>query len=354
MACVRRIAIVSDAWTPQVNGVVRTLAAIRNELQARGREVLMVTPEGRRSTPMPFYPEIPLTLAGPSQIAQELTDFRPDAIHLATEGPLGWLARHHCLSEGLSFTTSFHTRFAEYAARRIPLPGIARLGWRALRRFHAPSRAVMVPTASIARELGARGFANVRVWTRGVDPHLFKPWPRDALRLPRPVLLYAGRLAVEKGIEEFLRLDVAGSKVVVGDGPMRASLARAYPHATFTGYRHGEDYARLLAAADVLVFPSRTDTFGLVMIEAMACGTPVAGFDVPSPIDVVEDDVTGALDADLGRAVCRALLLDRETVARAARQFTWQRAADMFESWLAILPQEWTQSTQAPPLLHLR
>lgn len=349
-----RIAIVSDAWAPQVNGVVRTLAAIGGELRERGREVLMITPEGRRSVPMPFYPEIPLTLAAPSCIARELSAFRPDAIHLATEGPLGWLARRHCLAEGLSFTTSFHTRFADYAERRIPLPGIARIGWQALRRFHAPSRAVMVPAASIARELETRGFANVRVWTRGVDPHLFRPGPRDALSLPRPILLYAGRLAVEKGVADFLALDTSGSKVVVGDGPMRTSLARLFPQAHFTGYRHGADYARLLAAADVLVFPSRTDTFGLVMIEAMACGTPVAGYNVPSPVDVVEEGVTGALDADLGRAVTRALSLDRSAVARAARQFTWQRAAEMFESWLAILPPDGAEPRPGQTFMHLR
>jgi glycosyltransferase involved in cell wall biosynthesis len=330
-----RILIISDAWYPQVNGVVRTLDALGNELRRMGHDIVLFTPQGRRSRPMPFYPEIRLSWVTPSGMQEEIRRAMPASIHIATEGPLGWAARRACLSLGLLFTTGFHTRFADYAHARLPLPGVKALSWAVLRRFHQPSRAVMVPTASVAREVEQHGIGNTRVWTRGADHQLFRPWPRGHLDpLPRPILLYAGRVSVEKGIGDFLSLQTPGTKVVVGDGPARTRLEREHPEAVFTGYRFGEDYARSLAAADVFVFPSRTDTFGLVMLEAMSCGTPVAGFPVSSPIDVVEEGVTGALDADLSQAVLRALRLDRQKVALAAQCFTWERTAGLFESWL--------------------
>lgn len=329
-----RILIVTDAWYPQVNGVVRTLDAVGNELKRRGHDVFFLTPEGRRSWPMPFYTEISLTRTSAASIGLEIDTIAPDAIQIATEGPLGWAARRACLERGVPFTTAFHTRFAEYAAARLPLPGVARAGWAVLRHFHRPSQGVMAPTRSIGRELETRGFRNVRVWTRGVDHDLFKPYSRGHLDLPRPILLYSGRLAVEKGIKDFLGMDVPGTKVLVGDGPERARLEERFPGAVFLGFRHGEDYARTMDAADVLVFPSRTDTFGLVMLEAMACGTPVAAYDVPNSIDVLKAGVTGILGSDLGAAARAALTLDRSAVHAAAKDFTWERTAAMFESWL--------------------
>ena len=329
-----RILIVTDAWSPQVNGVVRTLNAVIAELKAKGHDVRTINPEGRPSWPMPLYREITLTSTSVAEMREEIATIAPDVIHIATEGPLGWTARRMCLREGLRFTTGFHTRFAEYAAARIPLPGVLSLGWQVLRHFHRPSEAVMVPTRSIGLELDRRHFRNVKVWTRGVDRRQFRPYPRDHLNLPRPIVLYAGRLAVEKGIDDFIALKVTGSKVLVGDGPERERLQKLAPEAHFLGFRHGEDYARTLAAADVMVFPSRTDTFGLVMLESMACGTPVAAYNAPSPLDVVEDGVTGAIDDTLEEAVTRASALDRDGVCDGSMKFSWRTCADMFESWL--------------------
>ena len=332
-----RILIVTDAWSPQVNGVVRTLNALIAELKARGHDVRTINPAGRPSRPFPLYREITLTRTQPSRLQQEIAAIAPDAIHIATEGPLGWAARRVCLREGLRFTTGFHTRFAEYAAARIPLPGVLSLGWQVLRHFHRPSQGVMVPTKSIGAELTRRKFNAVKIWTRGVDRRLFKPYAcnhLDHLGLPRPIVLYAGRLAVEKGIDDFIALNVKGSKVLVGDGPERERLQRRAPDAHFLGFRHGEDYARTLAAADVMVFPSLTDTFGLVMLEAMACGTPVAAYNAPSPLDVVEDGVTGAIAATLEDAIARAMPLPRAAVVEGSMRFSWKTCADMFESWL--------------------
>ena len=329
-----RILIVTDAWSPQVNGVVRTLNALIAELKARGHDVRTINPAGRPSRPLPLYREISLTSMSVAQMRDEISTVAPDVIHIATEGPLGWTARRVCLRENLRFTTGFHTRFAEYAAARIPLPGVRSLGWQVLRHFHSHSQAVMVPTRSIGAELERRNFPKVKTWTRGVDRRLFTPYPRDHLDLPRPIVLYAGRLAVEKGIDDFIALKVEGSKVLVGDGPERSRLQKLAPEAHFLGFRHGEDYARTLAAADVMVFPSLTDTFGLVMLEAMACGTPVAAYNAPSPLDVVEDGVTGAIAGTLEEAVARASTLDRDAVREGSMKFSWARCAEMFESWL--------------------
>jgi glycosyltransferase involved in cell wall biosynthesis len=329
-----RILIISDAWYPQVNGVVRTWAATSEILKQTGHDVRFLVPAGRATIPLPFYPSIRLSLVTARTIGREIDGFHPDAIHIATEGTLGWAARRACLRRGLPFTTSFHTRFAEYIAQRLPLPGMARLVWAILRRFHAPSRGVMVPTASIGHELVAHGFENIRNWSRGADAAIFRERRRDRFDLTRPILLFAGRVAGEKNIEAFLSLSTPGSKVIIGEGPDRPYLAAKYPRTLFTGYLFDDDYADALSSADVFVFPSRTDTFGLVMLEAMMCGTPVAAFNVPSPIDVVRDGVTGALDDDLSAAITRALTLDRARVREGSLGYSWQKTAELFESFL--------------------
>jgi glycosyltransferase involved in cell wall biosynthesis len=351
-----RIMIVTDAWFPQVNGVVRTLKATADELGRIGHDVIMVTPEGRWTFPLPSYPEIRLSLISAARIAQEIEEHSPEAIHIATEGPLGWAARRHCVSTKTPFTTGFHTQFAEYVGLRVPLPGARAIAWSILRHFHRPSRCVMAPTPSIVRELAAHGFTNAKTWTRGVDHDLFRPGPSDAFDLPRPITLFAGRLALEKNIRAFLELNTPGSKVIVGDGPDRTALQRDFPAAHFTGYRFGDELVNAIGSADVFVFPSLTDTFGLVMLEAMACGTPVAAFPVPSPIDVVREGVTGALDTDLAKAVERALKLDRTKVREASLDYTWGRTASLFESMLAPIPKSIRRpaAAQSPGFFHLR
>ncbi|MFO1090990.1 MAG: glycosyltransferase family 1 protein [Hyphomicrobiales bacterium] len=326
-----RILIVTDAWSPQVNGVVRTLVSTTAALRTLGHEVVLVTPEGRVTLPMPLYPEIRLALFSNRSVGAAIREASPDAIYIATEGPLGIAARALCLDAGLSFATGFHSRFPEFVAARVPLPGVLGMGYGLLRWFHAPSSAVLAPTPTVARDIAGSGFGNVRTWTRGVDHALFHPGlRREDHGLPRPLMLYAGRVAAEKGIEDFLRIDQPGTKVVVGDGPERPALERAYPRVLFTGYKFGRDLAQWMADADVKVFPSRVDTFGLVMLEAMACGTPVAAYPVQGPIDVVADGVSGALDADLGVAIDRAVAVSRAGVRAHALGFTWERTAQLF------------------------
>lgn len=321
------VAVVSDAWYPQVNGVVRTLATTAGELAEMGHKVTFVTPERFRTVPCPTYPEIRLALFPDRRMAELLDAAHPCAIHIATEGPLGHAARRYCLARGLSFTTAYHTRFPEYVFARIGVP----VAWtyRLMRRFHAPSSGVMVATASMRRELEANGFTNIRDWTRGVDVSLFHPRP-SILDLPRPIQIYVGRVAVEKNIEAFLAVDHPGTKVVVGDGPQRAELQRRYPEAVFVGPKSGEELAAHYASADVFVFPSRTDTFGLVLIEALASGVPVAAYPVPGPLDVIADSGAGVLDEDLARAVAGALRIDRGVARARGLTFTWWRAAEMF------------------------
>lgn len=321
------VAIVTDAWHPQVNGVVRTLATTGDELRGLGHRVTFITPGDFRTVPCPTYPEIRLAVLPQRKIARLLDAAAPCAIHIATEGPLGHAARRYCLNRGLPFTTAYHTRFPEYVRARARIP----LDWTyaVMRRFHGPSSGVMVATASLRRELEANGFTNIRDWTRGVDLGLFHPRP-SILDLPRPVLMYVGRVAVEKNIGAFLDLELPGTKVVVGDGPQRAELQRRYPGAVFVGSMHGEQLAAHYASADVFVFPSRTDTFGLVLVEALASGVPVAAYPVPGPLDVIGESGAGALDEDLGRAVRRALAIDRAAARVHALTFTWRRCAETF------------------------
>lgn len=334
-----RILIVTDAWYPQVNGVVRTLDTVARELVALGHTLGFVTPDQFRTLPMPTYPEIRLALAPGRRLARMFASFAPDAIHIATEGPLGWAARRLCLRRGLPFTTAYHTRFPEYVKARFGVP--LALTYRLMRRFHGPSRGLMVATRTLHEELAGRGFGNLRTWSRGVDLERFTPGPRDLLpHLPRPIFTYVGRLAVEKNIDAFLALDLPGSKLVVGDGPEMARLKAAYPKAHFAGARHGDDLVAHFRAGDVFVFPSRTDTFGLVMLEAMACGLPVAAFPVTGPLDVLSPE-TGAMDEDLRAACLKALGLDPESCRRHALGFTWAATAAQFAYNVAPFRQDW-------------
>lgn len=325
----RRILIVTDAWRPQVNGVVRTLESVGRELTGAGHDVSYLTPERFWTVPVPTYPEIRISLASPGAVARHIGAICADHIHIATEGPLGLLARQHCLDLGHGFTTSFHTRFPEYLALRVPVPHEWSYGY--LRWFHAAAARTMVPTLSLRDELLARRFRNLVPWSRGVDGTRFRPGHKTWFgELPGPHLLYVGRVAAEKNIVAFLELVTAGTRIVVGDGPDRPRLMRQYPDAVFLGYRHGEELGELYRSADVLVFPSHTDTFGNVITEALASGTPVAAFPVTGPRDVLSDPRAGALDVDLNRAVRRALSLDRSDARAHGERFTWAASAAQF------------------------
>jgi glycosyltransferase involved in cell wall biosynthesis len=326
-----RILIVTDAWRPQVNGVVRTLTETMRELTAMGYTVELLSPLEFKTMPCPTYPDIRLSLLPYRRVSMRIREFSPDAIHIATEGPLGIAARRYCIKNKLAFTTAYHTRFPEYVQARIKLPVKVSYAW--LRRFHNAARAVMAPTRSICQDLKARGFKNVVLWGRGVDINIFSPGERDRLEESAPPrFVYIGRVAVEKNIEAFLKLDLPGSKWVVGDGPLLEKLKAQYPEVWFAGVLPQPELARFYRAADVFVFPSLTDTFGLVLLEAMACGTPVAAFPVAGPLDVVGDTGAGVLDWDLRNACLKALEIDRDHVRRVAEGFSWTAAARQFES----------------------
>ena len=329
----RRILIVTDAWFPQTNGVVRTLSSVGNELEAQGHEVRFLTPERFWTLPVPTYPEIRLSLATQGAVSACIEGVAPDHIHIATEGPLGLQARQYCIDHGILFTTSFHTRFPEYLAARVPVPADWSYGY--LRWFHGPASRTLVPTPSLIDELGGRGLTHLRLWSRGVDGQLFSPGPKTLFPdLPGPHLLYVGRVAAEKNIGAFLALDLPGTKVVVGDGPEREALSRSHPEALFLGYRYGRDLVEAYRSADVLVFPSRTDTFGNVVTEALSCGLPVAAYPVTGPRDILTDPECGALDEDLGEAVRRALALSRQAARALGERFTWAASAEQFLSAL--------------------
>lgn len=323
-----RVAIATDAWHPQVNGVVRSLEATADELRRIGVDVQMITPDGFQSVALPSYPGIRLALARPGVIGRRIAALAPDHIHIATEGPVGLAARHACLKQNRGFTTSYHTHFPDYLAARLPVP--RRLSYRALRWFHGAGRGTMVATDSLAADLRARGFSRLMRWSRGVDADFYRPRPASILQLPRPIFLYVGRIAVEKNIEALLRLRLPGSTVIVGDGPARAELESRYPQAIFLGVRTGELLAETYASADVFVFPSRTDTFGIVLLEALASGLPVAAYPVAGPRDVLGTSPAGVLDADLGQACLAALAIPRERARRHALRFTWRESAQQF------------------------
>lgn len=328
-----RVLVATDAWHPQVNGVVRTLSTLAAVAPRHGAEIAFLTPEGFRTFPLPTYADIRCALPAPWTIARRIEALKPDAIHIATEGTIGHAVRRYCTRRGIPFTTSLHTRLPEYVSARAPIP--ESLVWRWLRHFHGRAERVMVSTRSLVAELSGRGFRNPVLWSRGVDTDIFSPRKPVPLDLPRPIFLTVGRVAIEKNIAAFLALDLPGSKVVVGDGPMRQELMQRFPDVVFMGER--DELAAIYSAADVFVFPSRTDTFGLVMLEALACGLPVAAYPVAGPRDVIGDALVGVLDEDLRAACMRALQVDRASCRDFAARMTWDRCARLFLDNLAVL-----------------
>lgn len=320
--------MVTDAWRPQINGVVHTLERLSATLQSFGVETRFLTPAGFRTLPLPTYPDIRLALTTPGHVARLIEAAKADHVHIVTEGPLGIMARRHCLAEGRPFTTSYHTRFPEYLGARLPVP----LEWtyRWLRDFHNAGQGTLVATPSLADDLARRGFARLRPWTRGVDSTLFRPDRRKTLDFPRPVFLCVGRIAVEKNLSAFLDLDLPGSKVLVGEGPELSKLRARYPKAYFLGRKPNEELADIYASADAFVFPSRTDTFGNVIIEALASGTPVAAYPVTGPVDIVGDGIGGVVSEDLRQAALAALHVSRDAARAKALRYSWTACAEMF------------------------
>jgi len=329
-----RIVVATDAWRPQVNGVVRTLTSLARAASTLGAEIEFLTPDGFPSMQLPTYPGIRIALPNRGEIARRIEAASPEAIHIATEGPVGWWTRAYCLRHKLPFTTSYTTRFPEYVSVRTGIP--VSWGYFVLRRFHNAGETTMVATNSLREELEGRGFTKLGAWTRGVDTKLFNPDTPAQLDFPRPIFAVVGRVAVEKNLEAFLSLDLPGTKVVIGDGPQRAELERRFPSAKFLGEKTGQDLTSHIAAADVFVFPSLTDTFGVVQLEALACGTPVAAFPVTGPLDVIADHPVGALDKDLRAACLRALTMSRETCRAFALERSWEKCAELFLDNLAI------------------
>lgn len=333
----KTILIVTDAWHPQVNGVVRTLEKLKKHLGAKGFNVEFLEPSAFSTFPLPTYKEIRVSFAGPRKVKKRIEEVAPDYIHIATEGPLGILARRYCIKNKLTFSTSFHTQYPEYLHARVPIS--LKLSYSILRRFHRAAKYCLVTSNTVEERLKSWGFTNIANWSLGVDLTVFNPKYRDekALEfdLPKPIFLYVGRVSVEKNPEAFLNLDLPGSKVVVGDGPLLPQLKEQYKDVVFVGAKHGEELSKFYASADCFVFPSRTDTFGLVILEAMASGLPVAAYPVQGPLDVVGDGGAGVLDEDLAVAARKAVKIPRETCRKYASQFTWEASAEQF---LASLP----------------
>lgn len=325
-----RVLVATDAWRPQVNGVVRTYERLADQLAEFGVELVFLTPAEFSTVPCPTYPEIRLAIPGYHYVIERLGVIDPDAVHIATEGPIGWMARRYCMQRNIPFTTAFHTRFPEYLSGRFGIP--ASWIYAVQRKFHNAGAGTMVASPSLATELEARGFERLLPWTRGVDTELFRPRDCRVFGSDKPVYLYVGRVAIEKNIEAFLQLDLDGQKVVVGTGPMLSELEQRYPNVIFAGKRIGEELAEAYASADVFVFPSLTDTFGIVLIEAMASGVPVAAFPVTGPIDNVTSGVTGVLDNDLAKAARMALHLDRSVVRAHGQSYSWENAGRLFMS----------------------
>ena len=331
-----RIMIITDAWEPQVNGVVRTLKQTRSELIAMGHQVDMITPQEFKTIPCPTYPDISLSLFPGKKLAERIKAFAPDAMHIATEGPLGLAARSYGVRNHLPFSTAYHTRFPEYVQARTKIP--VSLTYRFLRWFHKPSMAVMAPTIVVKNDLEKYGFTNVVLWSRGVDLNIFKMQPSKVLNSAHPIYLYVGRVAIEKNINAFLEINLPGSKWIVGDGPALASIKQKYPEINYLGVLDQFELAKVYAAADVFVFPSKTDTFGLVLLEAMACGLPVAAYPVTGPIDVLGKSNAGVMHEDLREACLQALKIPREKAREHAEKFSWRAATEQFASHLKPVP----------------
>lgn len=333
-----KIALVSDAWLPQVNGVVRTWTNVKREVEQMGHEFHVIHPGQFKTFSAPRYPELKMAWFPGKQIFQMLDEIKPDAIHIPAEGTIGMAGRRYCHKRGYPYTTSYHTQYPHYLWQYFCIPvGVT---YRLMRWFHGKAKATLVPTKTVGTELEARGFDNIVVWSRGVDTSIFKPWEDVAHLyegLERPIWIYAGRVSIEKNLEAFLKLDLPGTKVIVGDGPAREMLKQKYPRTHFAGYQFGEDLGKHYAAADVFVFPSLTDTYGVVMIEAMACGLPVAAYPVTGPIDVVQDGKTGALDEDLQKACERAIQLDSKQAMQFGQNQTWRRCAEIVLANLAMI-----------------
>lgn len=338
------ILVATDAWEPQVNGVVRTLKSLANAVRKFDAAITFLTPDGFPSVAVPTYPGLRCALPSPREVAQRIERVAPDAIHIATEGPIGAVARHYCVKRGLPFTTSYTTRFPEYIAARVPIPEA--WSYAALRYFHAAARVTMVSTPSLMSELAGRGFKNLGMWTRGVDTDLFRPERAIDLGLPRPIFATVGRVAVEKNLAAFLALDLPGSKVVIGTGPEEAELRRRFPEAVFLGALKDERLAAHLAAADVFVFPSLTDTFGVVQLEALACGVPVAAYPVTGPRDVIGDNPIGVLNDDLRVACLEALNVSRTACREFALTRSWETSAKQFMTHLRRISKR-TREVQA-------
>jgi len=323
-----RVLVATDAWRPQINGVVRSLENLAAEAPSFGVHISFLAPQDFQTVPLPGYGEIRLALASPSAVKRAIAAARPDSLHIATEGPIGWITRHVCQKEGYPFTTSYHTRFPEYLAARLPVP----LEWSysALRRFHNSGAGIMVGSPTLKEKLEARGFRNLTLWSPGVDAHVFRPCIERPLSFPKPVFLFVGRLSIEKNITAFLTLDLPGSMIVVGDGPLRTRLETEFPNVHFLGTRTGEALAEVYASADVFVFPSLTDTFGIVLLEALACGLPVAAFPVMGPLDVIGRSQCGRLDMNLQHAALGALNISREKCRAYASSFTWRESTRQF------------------------
>ena len=332
-----KIMIVTDAWEPQVNGVVRTLKNTRKELEALGHQVEFLSPLEFRTLPCPTYPDIRLSLRPGPVVRRRIEAFAPDALHIATEGPLGMAARAHALRYGLAFTTAYHTRFPEYVKARFAIP----LSWTYafLRWFHGPSRAVMAPTPVVVRDLESYGFRNVVLWSRGVDLDIFRMQDADKLQTEPPIFLYVGRVAVEKNVDAFVSLDLPGSKWVAGDGPALARIKQSHPEVNYLGVLDQAQLAEVYASADVFVFPSKTDTFGLVLLEAMACGCPVAAYPVTGPLDVIGASGAGVLHEDLREACLKALEIPRDIARTRAEMFSWRAASLQFLNQLQPMPE---------------
>jgi 1,2-diacylglycerol 3-alpha-glucosyltransferase/glucuronosyltransferase len=344
----KSVLIVTDAWHPQINGVVHSLDQVARGLRASGMRVEFLTPGDFATVPMPGYKEIRLSIALPRRVRKSIEKADVDAIHIATEGPLGAMARRYCVRNELQFSTSYHTQFPEYLRARVPVP--VKWSYRYLRRFHAKATYCLVPTKTVADRLKEHGFKNTVIWSRGVDTNLFHPDKRvetGEFDLKRPVYLFVGRVAVEKNIEAFLKLDLPGTKLVVGSGPQEKALAETYPDAIFAGIKQGEELARYYASADCFVFPSKTDTFGLVLLEALSSGVPVAAYPVTGPIDVIGNSGTGVLDDDLGAACAAAVKIDRKKCRRYAAGFSWKASVDQFLKYLP--PTDQPPADQPPP-----